>query len=233
MTVEISCPGCGRKLHVDSEDQGKQIRCPVCQQISAVPAMAENPQMTDGQMAGADGLAATNWHMRTPEGAVYGPVGWTQVESWATEGRIAADCELAESDDGPWRAATELIPQLSAGEALVASAPGPQNYPYDAGGAAEAHGYVLPHRGGLLVFLGFLGFGLIGLCPVFSPILGLITWVIASRDLAEMRAARMDKSGEKLTQAGWIMGIVLSLLWMIVLLGGSIIALIVGLASYW
>ena len=194
--------------------------------------MAENPQMADGQNGRADGLAATNWHMRTPEGAVYGPVSWTQVESWATEGRIAADCELAESNDGPC-AATEPIPQLSAGEASVVPRQRLETIRYDAGGAAEAHGYVLPHRGGLLVFLGFLGFGLIGLCPVFSPILGLITWVIASRDLAEMRAARMDRAVRKLTQAGWIMGIVLSLLWMIALLGGSIIALIVGLASYW
>lgn len=195
--------------------------------------MTENTTAADGGMAGAEGLATTNWHMRTPEGAVYGPVSWAQLEAWAAEGRIAADCELAESDDGPWCAATELIPELSVGQDPAAPQPPPQGYPYDTGGAAEASGYVMPHRGGLLVFLGFLGFGLIGLCPVFSPILGLITWVIASRDLAEMRAARMDKSGEKLTQAGWILGLILSLLWMIVLLGGSIIALIVGLASYW
>ena len=177
--------------------------------------------------------AATIWHMRTPEGAVYGPVSWTQIESWAAEGRVAADCELSESDSGPWRAAAELIPQLSMNQGPVAPQPAPGNYPYDVGGAAEASGYVAPHRGGLLVFLGFLGFGLIGMCPVFSPILGLITWVMASRDLGDMRAGRMDKSGERLTQAGWVMGIILSLLWMIVLLGGSIIALVIGLASYW
>src|SRR3954467_2601684 len=97
MAIELSCPGCGRKLQVDAEDHGKQIRCPVCQQISVVPVSAGDSKTAEGERAGVAEKAATIWHMRTPEGPVYGPVSWAQIESWAADGRIAADCELADS----------------------------------------------------------------------------------------------------------------------------------------
>ena len=42
-------------------------------------------------------------------------------------------------------------------------------------------------------------------CPIFS----LMAWVMGSHDLAEMRAGRMDRSGEGLTQAGQILGMVI------------------------
>jgi hypothetical protein len=233
MSIEISCPGCGRKLQIEAVDQGKQIRCPVCQQISVVPAYLGDEQTAEGEMAAEAGQAATIWHMRTPEGPIYGPVSWAQIQSWGEEGRIAADCELADSSSGPWRAATALIPELSGSQSVIAPQSAPPNYPYDAAGAAESRAYVAPHRGGLVVFLGILGIGFIGMCPPFSPILGLITWVMASRDLADMRAGLMDKSGEQLTQAGWVLGLILSLLWLIALVSASLMALLVGLASYW
>ena len=57
--------------------------------------------------------------------------------------------------------------------------------------------------------LGLLGF--IVSCPIF----GLMAWTMGSRDLAEMRCGRMDRSGEGLTQAGQILGLIMSVLWMI------------------
>jgi hypothetical protein len=66
-----------------------------------------------------------------------------------------------------------------------------------------------PHRGPLI-----LVFGLIGIvmgCPVFSA----LAWILGSRDLREMRAGRMDRQGESLTLVGMILGIILSVLWLI------------------
>src|SRR5262249_21171167 len=134
MSIEISCPSCDRKLQIDAADQGKQIRCPVCQQISVVPtSMADQPTAED-EFAAGPAQAATVGHMRTPEGPIYGPVTWPQIESWVAEGRIAADCELADSSSGPWHAATELIPELSDSSAAVAPPPAPPSYPYDTAG---------------------------------------------------------------------------------------------------
>ena len=42
--------------------------------------------------------------------------------------------------------------------------------------------------------------------------LGIFAWVMGGNDLAEMRRGQMDRSGEGLTQAGRILGIVSTVL---------------------
>jgi hypothetical protein len=58
-----------------------------------------------------------------------------------------------------------------------------------------------PHRGGMM-----LAFGILGLvcCIVF----GILAWVMGNSDLQEMAAGRMDPSGEGMTKAGKILGMV-------------------------
>jgi hypothetical protein len=63
-----------------------------------------------------------------------------------------------------------------------------------------------PHRGTLILVLGLL-----------VPPLG---WVWGNKDLAEMQAGRMDRSGEGMTSAGRVIGIVGSILWLLFLLCG-------------
>ncbi len=58
-----------------------------------------------------------------------------------------------------------------------------------------------PHRGG-----GVLALGIIGL--VSCVICGIIAWVMGAKDLKEMAAGRMDRSGEGMTRAGMICGII-------------------------
>jgi len=227
MALEIRCPGCGRTLRIAEEHAGKQIRCPACQQISTAGAAAGAAREA---FASSVSEPVATWHLKTPEGPIYGPISWPEVQTWAAEGRISADCELAESASGPWRKAGELMPQLHSPpqpESLVPPAMhswAPQEPGETAGGnpqsaAAAAGGYVAPHRGGLILALGLIGFVIS--CPIFS----LMAWVMGSHDLAEMRAARMDRSGEGITQAGLVLGMILSLLWILF----GVIALLVFL----
>ena len=58
-----------------------------------------------------------------------------------------------------------------------------------------------PHRGGLVLALGILGLVCCFIC-------GIIAWVLGSGDLKEMAAGRMDTSGQGLTQAGKICGMI-------------------------
>lgn len=58
-----------------------------------------------------------------------------------------------------------------------------------------------PHRGVLI-----LVFGILGLVCCF--IFGIVAWVMGNGDLREMNAGRMDPSGQGLTQAGKICGII-------------------------
>ncbi|MEI7687470.1 MAG: DUF4190 domain-containing protein [Planctomycetota bacterium] len=67
-----------------------------------------------------------------------------------------------------------------------------------------------PHRGGEI-----LTFGLLALLPccLTSVIFGIIAWMMANSDLAEMRSGRMDREGEGLSQAGRALGIAGLILW--------------------
>ena len=86
-----------------------------------------------------------------------------------------------------------------------ADLPGPSPNPYQSPSSplGVTPRYAKPHRGGLI-----LTFGIVGIlcCGPF----GIAAWVMGSADLKEIRAGRMDRSGEGLTQAGMILGSVLS-----------------------
>ncbi|MHC4159933.1 MAG: DUF4190 domain-containing protein [Planctomycetota bacterium] len=58
-----------------------------------------------------------------------------------------------------------------------------------------------PHRGTLILVFGILS---IVCCLIF----GIVAWVMANKDLSEMAAGRMDPSGEGMTKAGKICGII-------------------------
>jgi hypothetical protein len=69
---------------------------------------------------------------------------------------------------------------------------------------------VKAHRGVMLLIFGILG---LVCCFIF----GILAWVMGSSDLKAMAAGQMDPTGEGLTKAGKILGIigcVLSLLWL-------------------
>lgn len=79
-----------------------------------------------------------------------------------------------------------------------------------------------PHRGTMLLIFGILG---VICCFVFA----ILAWVMGSGDLKAMAAGEMDRSGEGLTNAAKILGIVgcvlavLSLIWVVV--GGGLAVL--------
>lgn len=61
--------------------------------------------------------------------------------------------------------------------------------------------YMKPHRATMVFVLGLLGLLICFIC-------GIVAWVMGSKDLKEIDAGRMDPSGRGLTQAGWILGII-------------------------
>jgi hypothetical protein len=219
MTLEFLCPGCGRPLRIAAEHAGKQVRCPACQQISTAAT-------SGAASAAAETPPAATWHLQTPEGPIYGPISWNDVEAWAAEGRITADCQLAESGAGPWSAASDFLPQLLSPPKPIHTftPPPPPATPYAAPPFATG-GYMAPHRGGLILALGLIGFF------VSCPIVSLMAWVMGSHDLNEMRAGRMDRRGEGMTQAGQVLGLILSLLWIFCGVVTLVIFAIIAIAS--
>lgn len=82
------------------------------------------------------------------------------------------------------------------------------------------------HRGGAVLTLGILSIVLGWWC--LGLILGPIAWAMGNKDLAAMRAGRLDPDGESLTNAGRICGIIgtilggfgfcMGLLWLLVMM---------------
>ena len=81
-----------------------------------------------------------------------------------------------------------------------------------------------PHRGTLILVLGILGL-------VCCFILGIIAWVMGNGDLREMNMGRMDPSGQGLTQAGKICGMISVILALISIVISGIMLMTGGLAA--
>jgi hypothetical protein len=72
-----------------------------------------------------------------------------------------------------------------------------------------------PHRGTLILVLGIvsivasaLGGCMVGLGGLIGLPLGIAAWVMGRRDLIKMRESSMDDGGKELTKAGWVCGII-------------------------
>ena len=61
--------------------------------------------------------------------------------------------------------------------------------------------HLQPHRGGMILVFGILG---LVICVIF----GIVAWVMGNGDLRAMAEGRMDPTGEGLTKAGKICGII-------------------------
>ena len=219
MTIESICPGCGRKLRVADEHLGSMARCPACNKIFQVGQKPEQPQQPEPPQQ-----PVAQWRMRTPEGQVYGPVTREHLDRWVAEGRVSADCWLSVAE-ASWQPAATYYPGL---QPIASVSPYPQpvvsgmppsgtsttanpfrdeaysrENPYEAARTpGGSYRYTAPHRGVLILILGILSW-VIGCFP-----LGIAAWAMGSNDLAEMRRGRMDPSGQGLTRAGQVIGII-------------------------
>jgi hypothetical protein len=80
-----------------------------------------------------------------------------------------------------------------------------------------------PHRGTLILILGILSL------VVCAP-LGIAAWMMGSADLAAMNSGRMDPSGRDMTQIGYVLGIIGTILFILSLVGVCLWFAVVGAA---
>lgn len=107
----------------------------------------------------------------------------------------------------------------------------PAGYPQQGGqpqpyGAQQGYA-VKPHRGTTVLVLGILGLVLCVVC-------GIIAFVMAKSDLAEMKAGVMDRTGEGMTTAGYWLGlisIILTILGVVMFVGIMVLGLAAGAGS--
>lgn len=74
-----------------------------------------------------------------------------------------------------------------------------------------------PHRGTLILVLGILGLIICGPC-------GIVAWVLGSGDLKQIDAGQMDPDGRGLTNAGRICGMIATILLVLGIIVGIVLA---------
>ena len=205
MAIETICKGCARKLRVGDEFAGRKARCPHCKTIYTVPAAGVGLDASTEPASDS----GDKWLLRTKDGSVYGPVSKPELDGWVNDGRLDTTSQLQLEGEATWRQATEIYPALipkpapsdspfSIDTGSPAQGPNPYSSPRTAGPMVRA---VRPHRGGMILMFGVLGFAC---CQIFS----IVAWVMGHADLKEIKAGRMDPEGRGLTQAGMIIGII-------------------------
>jgi hypothetical protein len=83
-----------------------------------------------------------------------------------------------------------------------------------------------PHRGALVLVLGILGI-VFGCAPV-----AIVAWVMGRSDLAKIDAGVMDPAGRGTTQAGMILGIVGTILFLLSTIVVLLVLSIFGVAAF-
>lgn len=188
MAIEFYCPRCDKLLKTADDKAGVRANCPGCGEAVVVPPRSEMRALFEPSFdpdAGRDGNAAEQSPLRTSR---------TEPEVFAGDTSMKT-CPMC----GKQILAAAMRCRFC-GEALRDAAPS---------------GVWQPHRGGIILALG-LGGLVVGLpCSLFclpfgliSLPLGIAAWVMGNYDLEAISTGRMDPSGESLTRAGKIVGII-------------------------
>jgi hypothetical protein len=191
MSTIVDCPTCTRKLNVPEELLGRAVRCPDCGGTFAAGAggiLAPEPPEPDDIPDGLPALALPADAPRAVTAAAPLPP------------PAANDPHLRPCPCCGERIETSAVHCRFCGEDLAEEIARPWDRPYRPNMRRDCD----PHRGVLILILGLLSLvfaGLIGL-----P-LGIIAWVLGHQDLKRMNERSMDPEGRGLTKAGWICGI--------------------------
>jgi hypothetical protein len=97
MPIQFTCSQCQKTLKVRDDLAGKRIKCPQCQAVVRVPGLATGEK----------------WLLQTEIGETYGPVERSELDRWAAQGRITAECRVMLDGAKEWQEATALYPHLA------------------------------------------------------------------------------------------------------------------------
>jgi hypothetical protein len=230
MSSIIACPFCGRKLRVSDELRGQMVRCPACNETfdsarapePSPPAATKEPPLVPQDLP----LQLTIDEPSDPKpaaGATPGLVG-------AVELKLSLD-----EDESPPR-----TPEAPPAEPSPPPEPwgSPRRKPPR---LANEHDEDVPsirrrgprrdcepHRGTTVLTVGIISLVCLTIsCVPVGAILGLVAWVMGQRDLRKIKKGDMDPTGQRTTQAGWICGILGTVLNGLVTLGcGAFLAIL-------
>ena len=122
MAIEVQCEKCSQSLRAGPKLVGKKARCPKCGNAVLIKAPEAG---SDSETAGTDSTsAASGWFVRADDDE-FGPVEKTELDEWAIEGRLDADCHVRCETWGAdeWKSAGEVYPKLATKDDVAKSPP--------------------------------------------------------------------------------------------------------------
>jgi hypothetical protein len=234
MATTLACPSCSRPLRVPDELLDKAVRCPHCLTTftgspqpeaapAPVPAVPSSP------------VVVPNLALDDPGPSVPGGQGVVADERPAARPPAPAE-DPADASTRPCPTCGERIGRNDkrcryCGEDVAEEEERPWDHSYRRPVRRDCD----PHRGQLILIFGIVSLVsmLCAFLLVFGLPLGIVAWVLGSKDLAKMDAGTMDPEGRGLTQAGRICGIVGTILDSLYLLGcGAYVVFVIVLTAF-
>ncbi len=233
----VTCPTCSGPMRLPDEWAGKKVRCPSCKETFLAPAAptaeprqpAPAPDYTDLPLQlslddpdgpssspaapthSTQGFGFVELSLNADEPVRAAPAPTTHPAARPTVHQPPRQPPRLSQEDDDLRdcpACGESVGVRArhcpyCGKRLRGRGPsgpwdeGPPRYDWE------------PERGSFVLTLGTLSLVcLLVVCWPVGAILGITSWVMGQKDLAQMRANRMDPDGYNLTQAGWVCGII-------------------------
>jgi hypothetical protein len=111
MSIEFSCPQCGKLLRVGDDAAGKQARCPSCNSVQPIP---ESPEMTKPFAAPARNAALGEPQVNPYQSPIDLPAAPVAPIPWGMKRPIQPTViGVMEPLEGAWRICTENFAQLA------------------------------------------------------------------------------------------------------------------------
>jgi len=227
MPILVACPKCHGKLRVADELRGQRLRCPACDHTfesdAASPSPSPSPDPAPLEPRDLP-LRLTLDETDSTSSAANGQrglVGAVEVSRPIDDGSPAPPAELPPPAPRPLlndeHEDLKQCPQCGVhvhrdstrcyhcGERFTGNRRDWEEPDLRRRPRRDAE----PDRGVLILVLGILSLACITFsCVPVGTILGLIAWIMGQIDLRKMKRGTMDDNGRSMTQAGWICGLI-------------------------
>ena len=201
MPVIVACPSCGGKLRIADALRGQRVRCPACNHTfdGEPPASAAASPLDLPLQLAIDEPSPPPLERPLPEAPPPEP-----------PRRSNDDDDLRECPACGKHIHRDSTRCYSCGERFDERRPRWDRFDIR---RRETRRDSVPDRGGVVLSLGIVSLACLFVwCAPIGVILGLTAWIMGQSDLRKIKSGQMDVNGRGMTQAGWICGILGTLL---------------------
>ena len=219
MPTITTCPSCNGALRLPDELAGRRVRCPTCQTVfdatasPGAPPSAPVPAAPEPERPLWKDLRL-DLDKSDPDSPQIPPAAEPPPAPARTPRLIGAVEVKPTGDDGSAPSPPPRPPDpLFGSEDGEIPTENDEDYPRRTRYGPRRRD-TAPHRGVLILVLGIvsLAFTVFILCDGLGILvglpLGIVAWVLGNGDLRKIKNQEMDEEGLGMTQAGWICGII-------------------------